>query len=203
MSNLVTDPNKNPSQSINTTVNYMQTLQLTTSSKMQIFEFLIFNRNGVCLLHIDFQDESMNLKNKALLVNRDNENRYKLIFGLIFSMKSFVKVLSPVGGKDFFNSYSTSNYKLNYVEFLNGFRFVLLTSILKSDLSNYLKEIFNVYYVNLISKNILLNKDDVIKNDLFIESVNAYLSNLNGNLNCFNAKIVWFTLEKNIFFFLV
>ena len=183
MSNLMTDPNKNPNPSINTTMNYMQNLHLMSSSKMQIFEFFIFNRNGVCLLHLDLQDESMNQKNKALQVNKDNENRYKLIFGLIFSMKSFVKILSPVGGKDFFTNFSTSNYKLNYVEFLNGFRFVLLTSQLKSDLTNYLKEIFNVYYVNLISKNILINKEDVIKNDLFIESVSAYLSNLNGNLN--------------------
>lgn len=183
MSNLITDPKNNPNQSINTTVNYMQSLHLQNSSKMQIFEFFIFNRNGVCLLHLDFQDETMSIKNKALQVNRDNENRYKLIFGLIFSMKSFVKILSPVGGKDFFNNFATANYKLNYVEFLNGFRFVLLTSLLKSDLSNYLKEIFNVYYVNLISKNILINKDDVIKNELFIESVNSYLANLNGTLN--------------------
>lgn len=172
-----------PAQSVNTTLNYLQSLQLNSNTKMQIFEFFIFNRNGVCLLHIDFQDETLSAKNKAQQVNRENENRYKLIFGLIFSMKSFVKNLSPIGNVDFFKNFSTSNFKLNYVEFLNGFRFVLFTSPLKMDLSSYLKEIFSVYYVNLISKNILLNKDDVIKNDLFIESVYAYLSNLNGTLN--------------------
>lgn len=168
----------------NTALNYIQNMQTTSASKMQIFEFFIFNRHGVCLLHLDFQDETMTVKNKSLQINRDNENRYKLIFGLIFSMKSFVKNLSPIGiGKvDFFKNFLTPNYKLNYVEFLNGFRFVLFTSPLKMDLSSNLKEIFNVYYVNLISKNILINKDEVIKNDLFIESVHAYLSNLNGTL---------------------
>lgn len=172
-----------PAQSVNTTLNYLQTLNINSNTKMQIFEFFIFNRNGVCLLHIDFQDETLNAKNKALQINRENENRYKLIFGLIFSMKSFVKNLSPIGNVDFFKNFSTSNFKLNYVEFLNGFRFVLFTSPLKTDLTTNLKEIFSVYYVNLISKNILLNKDDVIKNDLFIESVSSYLSNLNGTLN--------------------
>ena len=51
------------------------------------------------------------------------------------------------------------------------------------DLSPNLKDIFNIYYVNLISKNILINKDEIIKNDLFIESVYLYLNNLNGLLN--------------------
>ncbi len=170
-------------QSVNTTLNYLQNLQLNSNTKMQIFEFFIFNRSGVCLLHIDFQDETFNAKNKALQMNRESENRYKLIFGLIFSMKSFVKNLSPISNVDFFKNFSTSNFKLNYVELLNGLRFVLFTSPLKADLSPNLKEIFSVYYINLISKNILLYKDDVIKNDLFIESVYAYLSNLNGGLN--------------------
>lgn len=173
----------NVTQSVNTTMNYLQNIQLNSNVKMQVFEFFIFNRYGTCLLHVDFQDESFNVKNKALQINRDNENRYKLIFGLIFSMKSFVKNLSPIGNTDFFKNYSTSNYKLNYVELLNGLRFVLLTCPLKMDLSLYLKEIFNTYYLNLISKNILLNRDEIIKNELFIDSIHAYLNNLNGTLN--------------------
>ncbi len=172
-----------PTQTLNTSLNYLQNIQITSNAKMQIFEFFIFNRNGVCLLHIDFQEENTNAKNKVLQINRENENRYKLIFGLIFSMKSFVKTLSPNGNVDFFKNFLTSSYKLNYVEFLNGFRFVLFTNPLKMDLSSNLKEIFNVFYVNLISKNIFINKDEVIKNDLFIDSVYAYLNNLNGTLN--------------------
>ena len=180
---MTTIPNMTTTLAATQTTTYLPNLPSNLNPKMQIYEFFLFNRSGVCLLHIDFQEETLSIKNKALQNNRDNENRHKLIFGLIFSMKSFIKTLSPIGNLDFFKNYSTSNYKLHYVEFLNGVRFVLLTSQIKMDLSPNLKDIFNIYYVNLISKNILINKDEIMKNDLFIESVYLYLNNLNGLLN--------------------
>ena len=33
---------------------------------VKIYEFFIFNRSGVCLIHLDLQEESINLTNKAL-----------------------------------------------------------------------------------------------------------------------------------------
>jgi len=152
--------------------------------KFAILEFLIFNRSGVCLLHLDLQDELSNIFNRALTMDSDrkNEHRYKLIFGLLFSMKSFVKNISPNKTFDFFKSFTTQNYKLHYVEFLNGLRFVVLTTPTKLDMTQYLKEIFSAYYVNFISKNIFINKDEPIKNEIFLELVTNYLNNLNSTI---------------------
>ena len=154
---------------------------LQSSSKLQILEFFIFNRSGICLLHLDFQNDQNTITNKALESNKEktNENRYKLIFGLLFSMKSFVKNISPNRTVDFFKSFATSNYKLHYTEFLNGLRFVCITTVIKGDLTANLKEIFSAYYVNFVSKNILMNKDEPFKNELFIELTYNYLNNLN------------------------
>ncbi len=154
---------------------------LQASSKLQILEFFIFNRSGICLLHLDFQNDHNTITNKALELDREktNENRYKLIFGLLFSMKSFVKNITPNRTVDFFKSFTTSNYKLHYAEFLNGLRFVCITTLIKGDLTSNLKEIFSAFYVNFISKNVLINKEEPFKNELFIELTYNYLNNLN------------------------
>ncbi len=147
-----------------------------------ILEFFIFNRNGICLTHLDLQEDPLIPTNKALnlMTDKKNENRYKLIFGLLFSMKSFIKNISSNKSTDFFKSFLTSTYKLHYVEFLNGLRFVVLSSPTKSDFSTYLKEIYSAYYVNFISKNIFVGKEDPIKNEIFLELVMNYLNSINS-----------------------
>jgi hypothetical protein len=71
------------------------------------------------VLHIDLQDEQSGYFNKATSFTQDKEDRYKLIFSLLFSMKSFVKNLSSRKNEDFLKSYSTNSYKLHYLELLN------------------------------------------------------------------------------------
>jgi hypothetical protein len=115
--------------------------------------------------------------------DKNIENRYKLIFGLLFSMKSFVKNISPNKNFDFFKSFLTSNYKIHYVEFLNGLRFVIISTPIKMDLSQTLKDIYAAFFVNFISKNILINKEEQINNELFIELVSSYLNSLNSTVS--------------------
>lgn len=150
-----------------------------------ILEFFIFNRNGDCLVHLNLQEDQFIYRNQALQVNNDRklENRYKLIFGLLFSMKSFVKNLSTNKDNDYFRCYSTANYKLHYAEFLNGLRFVCMTPPMRMDLCQHLKEIYSAYYTTFISKNIMVKKDEQIKNEIFLELVFNYLNNLNQSVN--------------------
>ena len=143
-----------------------------------VHEFFIFNRSGVCVFHIDFSEKS--IMNKAISIDKLLEHRYKLIFGLLFSMKSFVKNLSPARNVDLLKNFATMDYKLHYVEFLNGLRFVLITMPSKTDFTTQLKELFSIFYVNLITKSIYLNKDEAIKNELFLEGVYNYLNSFNG-----------------------
>ncbi len=153
-------------------------------TQLQILEFFIFNRNGICLTHLDLQEDPSIPNNRALnlMTDKKNENRYKLIFGLLFSMKSFIKNVSPNKSTDFFKCFLTSTYKLHYVEFLNGLRFVIISTPTKLDFSAYLKEIYSAYFVNFISKNIFINKEEPIKNEIFLESVTNYLNSINTSI---------------------
>ena len=144
------------------------------------------------MLHLDFQDESTlfnnpdNVNNDYVITNKavdqisdkKLENRYKLIYGLLFSMRSFVKKVSTNKETDTFRNFSTSEYKLHYIELINGLRFIILTNPTKSDYANNLKEIFKNYYFPLISSNMFADKDAFITNEIFIESVKNYLKTI-------------------------
>ena len=157
-------------------------------TKAKILEFLIFHRNGTCLCDLEKFDEAnkQNIINKVFTTsaNKENEHRYKLLYGMLFSMKSFVKTLSPSKTRDYLRSFSTSNYKLHYSEFINGLRFIFITSPLNIPDSNFytgeLKNIHKNFYTPLISKNIFFEQEEQIKNELFLEQVYMYICNLNN-----------------------
>ena len=151
----------------------------------KILEFLIFHRNGTCLCDLDNFDENNKLSviNKVFTssANKENEHRYKLIYGMLFSMKSFVKTLSPIKTKDHLKNFSTSNYKLHYTEFLNGLRFIFITTPSQFEYNEELKKIHQLFYTPLISKNIFSGQEEQIKNEVFLEKVYNYICAINAN----------------------
>ena len=150
----------------------------------KILEFLIFHRNGTCLCDLDtFEENKKSITNKVFTssANKENEHRYKLIYGMLFSMKSFVKTLSPIKAKDYLKTFSTSNYKLHYTEFLNGLRFIFISTPSNNDLNDYLRKIHNLFYTPLISKNIFSEQEEQIKNEVFLEKVYNYICAINAN----------------------
>ena len=150
----------------------------------KILEFLIFHRNGTCLCDLDtFEENKKSIMNKVFTssANKENEHRYKLIYGMLFSMKSFVKTLSPIKAKDYLKNFSTSNYKLHYTEFLNGLRFIFISTPSNVELNEYLRKIHNLFYTPLISKNIFCEQEEQIKNEVFLEKVYSYICAINAN----------------------
>ena len=153
------------------------------SGQKKILEFLIFHRNGTCLCDLDSFDENnqVTVTNKVFTssANKENEHRYKLIYGMLFSMKSFVKTLSPTKNQDSLKSFNTSNYKLHYIEFINGLRFIFISTPSDIDLGDELRNIHRLFYTPLISKNVFNSQEEQIKNEVFLEKVYNYVSKLN------------------------
>ena len=153
------------------------------SGQKKILEFLIFHRNGTCLCDLDSFDENnqVTVTNKVFTssANKENEHRYKLIYGMLFSMKSFVKTLSPTKNQDSLKSFNTSNYKLHYIEFINGLRFIFISTPSDIDLGDELRNIHRLFYTPLISKNVFNSQEEQIKNEVFLEKVYNYISKLN------------------------
>ena len=97
-------------------------------------------------------------------------------------MKSFVKTLSPLKNLDSLKSFTTLNYKLHYIEFLNGLRFIFITTPNTNDLGEELRTIHKNFYTTMISKNVFCSTEEQIKNEMFLEKVNNYICQLNKNL---------------------
>ena len=129
---------------------------------------LIFTRKGECIFHLDLT-EKLDLDNLVKI-----SARKKLIFGLLLSLSSYVKMLSA----NEFKSYTTDRYKLHTYELLTGVKFVIISSPkVTQDLTQVLKDIYVNLYIPFLSKNIAYKLGSQIKCKYFKESIISELTN--------------------------
>ncbi|CAM6127214.1 unnamed protein product [Calypogeia fissa] len=142
----------------------------------------MFNRQGVCVhYHVWLRP----------LSNLSRQEDQKLMFGLLFSLKSFTAKMDPVGGSKgqlgatvmhgqgcSFHSFRTNTYKLSFMETPTGIKIVLLTDPRMSDLSEALKYIYSNIYVEYVVKNPLYIPDKPFKFELFNSALDAYVKTL-------------------------
>ncbi|KAI9481216.1 MAG: Sybindin-like family-domain-containing protein [Benjaminiella poitrasii] len=86
------------------------------------------------------------------------EEEAKLVYGVILSLRNFVRKLS--GSQDGFISYKTSTYRLHYYETPTGLKFVMNSDPNTENLRIVLKQIYIQLYVEFVVKNGLMRFDD-------------------------------------------
>lgn len=92
-----------------------------------------------------------------------------MLYGMLFSIKSFVNKLSPTDMKDGFLSYKTSKYRLNYYETPTGVKFVMNTdtTVTHPIVRDLLKSIYGQIYVEYAVKNPMYILGQPIESELF------------------------------------
>nr|XP_027110190.1 trafficking protein particle complex subunit 1-like isoform X1 [Coffea arabica]XP_027110191.1 trafficking protein particle complex subunit 1-like isoform X1 [Coffea arabica]XP_027110192.1 trafficking protein particle complex subunit 1-like isoform X1 [Coffea arabica] len=141
----------------------------------------VFNRNGVCLLYREW-----NRPLKTLSPQQD----HKLMFGLLFSLKSLTAKMDPTsadkgnlgvpqlpGQGCSFHSFRTNTYKLSFMESPSGIKIILVTHPRTGDLRESLKYIYNLY-VEYVVKNPLYSPGNPIRSDLFNSTLDQYVRGL-------------------------
>ncbi|KAJ9051769.1 Trafficking protein particle complex subunit BET5 [Entomophthora muscae] len=117
--------------------------------------------------------------------------RNKLVYGVVFSLKTFAKKLAgPL--EDGFLSFSTKHYKLHYLETLTGLRLVLTSDPLCPNLRPQLWTIFSTLYVENVVKNPTSSKDFSEFADIELDSSLASSKNMatsTGHDLCFNNDL--------------
>ncbi|CAI0546442.1 unnamed protein product [Linum tenue] len=73
----------------------------------------VFNRNGVCLLYKEW--------NRPLHTLNAQQD-HKLMFGLLFSLKSLTAKMDPTSQGCSFHSFRTNTYKLSFMETPSGIK---------------------------------------------------------------------------------
>ncbi|CAG5122829.1 unnamed protein product [Candidula unifasciata] len=134
---------------------------------MTIFNFYLFDRHGTCLYYTEWS------RKKQLTMSKDEE--FKLMYGMIFSIKSFASRLSPTDMKEGFLNFTTSKYKLHFFETPSGLKFIMNTDLSVGGMKDVLHQIFSSLYVEYIVKNPLCDMDQPITSELFKNKLDEYV----------------------------
>ncbi|KAM3590459.1 uncharacterized protein V6R79_010123 [Siganus canaliculatus] len=134
---------------------------------MTVHNLYIFDRNGGCLFYNEWN------RKKQAGISKDEE--FKLMFGMLFSIRSFVSKMSPLDMKDGFLSFQTSKYRLHYYETPSGLRFVMNTDLSVSNARETLQHIYSNLYVEFVVKNPVCDATQSLESELFSSRLDAFI----------------------------
>ncbi|XP_071767237.1 trafficking protein particle complex subunit 1 [Centroberyx gerrardi] len=134
---------------------------------MTVHNLYIFDRNGNCLYYNEW-----NRKKQAGI---SKEEEFKLMYGMLFSIRSFVSKMSPLDMKEGFLSFQTSKYKLHYLETPTGLKFILNTDLSVSSARDTLQHIYSSLYVEYIVKNPVCVLGQSLESELFSSRLDAFI----------------------------
>lgn len=128
---------------------------------MTIYNLWLFDEKGNLIYYREW--------NRKKNTSMDRNEEAKLLYGMLFSIKSFVNKLSPTDMKDGFLSYKTSKYRLNYYETPTGVKFVMNTdtTVTHPIVRDLLKSIYGQIYVEYAVKNPMYILGQPIESELF------------------------------------
>lgn len=143
-----------------------------------IHSFYIFDRHCNCIYHRQFSSTNDGL------VNSDNESDIaKLLFGVLYSLKNISSKLGDSDAKfNYLKSFSTSVFRIHYLETLTNLKFVLITDNMIDNLQSVLWELYSNYYLNNIAMNGLSSVDfkpnERIDHINFVTQTDSFLRSL-------------------------
>jgi trafficking protein particle complex subunit 1 len=91
----------------------------------------------------------------------------KLMYGMLFSIKSFVSKISPYDTKEGFLYYKTNKYALHYLETLSGLKFVLNTDNLSTGAKEFMQNLYSKVWIEYAVRNPLWQPGTPITSELF------------------------------------
>lgn len=134
---------------------------------MTLFNLYIFDRNGTCLYYAEW--------NRRKLSGISQDEEFKLMFGMLFSIRSFVSRMSPTDQKEGFTSYKTNQYKLHLYETPSGLKFVLNTDLSVGNIHDVLQQLYSQIYVEYVVKNPACIQGQPITSELFKTKLDEFV----------------------------
>ena len=135
-----------------------------------IYEFYIFNNIGNCLFH-------QNRTGKTH--DKHPQDIQKLIFGMLYTMKSTCKKFSPHPVTvSPFSSFTTDSYKLHILETPSGLNFVMFSSPELLDQTHSLKWIYSTIFTTFVVRSPFYEPKKIINSNAFRQKLEEYLAGL-------------------------
>ncbi|KAF6097860.1 trafficking protein particle complex 1 [Phyllostomus discolor] len=127
---------------------------------MTVHNLYLFDRNGVCLHYSEWH------RKKQAGIPKEEE--FKLMYGMLFSIRSFVSKMSPLDIR----------YKLHYYETPTGIKVVMNTDLGVGPIRDVLHHIYSSLYVELVVKNPLCPLGQTVQSELFRSRLDSYVRSL-------------------------
>ncbi|CAI4229265.1 unnamed protein product [Auanema sp. JU1783] len=125
---------------------------------MTLFNFYLFNKEGVCVFYKEWKREKQSGMPKS--------EEFKLMFGMLLSLKSFSERLTPRDGNHTVKFYRTSTYKMNFLETTTGLKMVLNSDPGANGMPELMRQIYEIF-VDTVMKNPLVDTTKVLTSELF------------------------------------
>uniref|UniRef100_W5N8C6 Trafficking protein particle complex subunit n=1 Tax=Lepisosteus oculatus TaxID=7918 RepID=W5N8C6_LEPOC len=135
---------------------------------MTVHNLYIFDRNGTCLHYSEWS------VHKSFHFSQE----FKLMYGMLFSIRSFVSKMSPIDMKDGFLSFQTSRYKLHYYETPTGVKIIMNTDLGVPSCRDILHQIYSTSPLKVTVKNPLCSMSETLQSELFSSRLDTFIRTL-------------------------
>lgn len=183
---------------------YINFIRTVRRYEMTIYNLYIFDKYGTLLHYAEW--------NRIKQSGITKEEEAKLMYGMLFSIKSFVNKISPIDPKEGFLFYKTNKYALHYLETATGlkwvpicrfvlfsfapllqlnrvfvFRFVLNTDTAATAVKEFLQQYYAKIWMEYVVKNPLWMPGMPVTSDLFKQKSDQFIR----QSALFTLKSVW------------
>ncbi|KAK6061036.1 Sybindin-like family protein [Cooperia oncophora] len=105
---------------------------------MTIYNFYLFNRDGTCIFYKEWRRDKQSGMAKS--------EEFKLMFGMLVSLRSFSERLSSKDGHQLVRYFKTSSYRMNYMETPTGLKMVMNTDPSAVGIPELIRSIYQVIH---------------------------------------------------------
>jgi trafficking protein particle complex subunit 1 len=152
---------------------------------MTIYNLYIFDKHGTLLYYAEWnrvkqsgitKDEvEVDFLRFSLISFYFPQQEAKLMYGSLFSIKSFVSKMSPIDPREGFMFYKTNKYALHYHETPSGLKFVLNTDVTSTGVKEILQQLYAKVFVEYAVRNPLWTPGTPITSDLFKVKLDEFI----------------------------
>ncbi|XP_030371060.1 trafficking protein particle complex subunit 1 [Scaptodrosophila lebanonensis] len=134
---------------------------------MTIYNLYIFDKFGTLLHYAEW--------NRTKSSGITSEEEYKLTYGMLYSIKSFVSKISPHDPREGFLYYKTNRYALHYLETPSGLKFVLNTDTAVINVKELLQQLYAKVWVEYVVRDPLWTPGTVVTSELFQSKLDEFV----------------------------
>eukprot|EP00668_Euglena_longa_P042503 GGOE01056267.1.p2 GENE.GGOE01056267.1~~GGOE01056267.1.p2 ORF type:complete len:149 (+),score=57.18 GGOE01056267.1:60-506(+) len=138
-----------------------------------IYTLYIFNRSGSSMFFHDWHR-----RKRPVEGSKELAEELSLMGGLLYSLKQFVRSVSPQGDGDSMTCFRTNKFRLHHFESPAGIRFAITTDLLCPDLRTELRYIYSALFVEHVVRDPMHTAGSPITNPAFREAVDKFVQKL-------------------------